>query len=358
MLLIGAQACSGTNPDEEFFVVDEEVESSQEGVSGTLPVGTVLKTTGNLNFRTGPSTGYRVIRVLYKGTEVPTVSKDPSNGYYQIEHDGTVGWSHGNYLMVVSTPDSGAAGITGPVPIGTELETVAALYFRSGPSKSYSPLDVLARGDRVVTVNRTMPVNDYFEIEHDGMVGWSHGGYFKVVSKPEGEVHEPACAGFSSEPLLAPSVCDGPSGHTTTRVPSNGLYSTSWFGCYRESDGSIHEDPYDNCEFACGPRGYCPSSQSGPECEADLKWFAAGADRYGCGALVRVTNCENGKRVVLATLDRGPNCKSVEQSCGTPVMDMSRPAMEYLFDGHLYGGCDKQRVIVEVMPEGTPLGPT
>lgn len=361
VLLAFAQACSGTNPDEAFVVDEEETSTSLEGVSGSLPVGSVLKTTGNLNFRTGPSTGYRVIDVLYEGTTVTTVRKDPSNGYYQVEYDGTVGWSHGNYMAVVSTPDTGEAGVTGPVPIGTTLETVTALYFRSGPAKSYGPLDVLPRGARVVTVNRTMPVEGYFQIEYGGVVGWSHGGYMTVVSSPGagggGDPEDPVCSGFSSEPLLAPSVCDGPGGHTSKEVPSNGLYSTSWFGCYERSDGSIYKDPYDNCEFACGPRGYCPSNQSGPECEADLKWFAAGADRYGCGGLVRVTNCENGKSVVLVTLDRGPNCNSVERKCGTPVMDMSYPAMDHLFDGHFYGGCDKKRVVVEVMPPGTPLGP-
>ncbi|MFW5740271.1 MAG: hypothetical protein ACOC1F_07885 [Myxococcota bacterium] len=43
--------------------------------------------------------------------------------------------------------------------------------------------------------------------------------------------------------------------HTTTEIPSNGLYATSWVGCYREADGTIYKDRWDNCEFACGPRG-------------------------------------------------------------------------------------------------------
>ncbi len=165
------------------------------------------------------------------------------------------------------------------------------------------------------------------------------------------------CDGVASAPFDPPNVCDGPGGNTSKELPSNGVYSTSWFGCYRKADGTIYKDPYDNCEFACGSKGLCASGLSGPECEAQLKWFAADADRYGCGARIRVTNCANGKQVVLATLDRGPNCNSVEKKYGAPVLDMSHPAMVYLFDGKTYGGSDKKRVVVEKVDGATPLGP-
>ncbi|MBK8239352.1 MAG: hypothetical protein IPK74_27835 [Deltaproteobacteria bacterium] len=156
--------------------------------------------------------------------------------------------------------------------------------------------------------------------------------------------------------LMPPDSCDGPSGNTSTQVPSNNLFSTSWFGCYEQDDGSIYQDPYDNCEFACGSQGLCDAGQSGPECEAGLKWFAADADRFGCGGRIRVTNCDNGNQVVLVTLDRGPNC-GVEMDCETPVLDMGHDAMVYLFDGNEYGGCEHQAVVVEAVPDDTPLGP-
>jgi hypothetical protein len=165
------------------------------------------------------------------------------------------------------------------------------------------------------------------------------------------------CDDVAGEMLVPPSTCDGPSGNTTTEIPANGLYSTSWFGCYLEDDGSIYQDPFDNCEFACGSQGLCPDGQDGPTCEANLRWFAADADRYGCGGRIRVTNCENGNAVVLVTLDRGPNCNTVEMACDTPVLDMSHDAMDHLFDGSFYGGCEHETVVVEAVDPGTPLGP-
>jgi len=165
------------------------------------------------------------------------------------------------------------------------------------------------------------------------------------------------CEGIDGEPLIPPVSCDGPGGNTTTEKAPNDLYATSWFGCYMQDNGTIYKDPYDNCEFACGNQGLCPAGQDGPECEANLRWFAADADRFGCGGRIRVTNCDNGEAVVLVTLDRGPNCNSVEKACDAPVLDMSHDAMVHLFDGGTYGGCDHQAVVVEEVDANTPLGP-
>lgn len=158
--------------------------------------------------------------------------------------------------------------------------------------------------------------------------------------------------------LLPPARCDRRRGRTSSEIPANGRYAASSFGCRFKADGTLHKDPDDNCEFACKPRGLCDPRWDGPTCQANLKWFAADADRYGCGARIRVTHCESGKSVVLVTLDRGPSCKSVEQKYGVSILDMSRDAMTYLFDGETHGGVDRKAVVVERVDERTPLGPT
>ncbi len=183
------------------------------------------------------------------------------------------------------------------------------------------------------------------------------GGAGKAGSAGAGGGLAALCAGVASASFDPPNQCNGPGGQTSKEVPSNDIYSTSWFGCYRKSDGTIYKDPGDNCEFACGPKGHCPASQPGPECEAALRWFSADADRYGCGAKLRLTNCVNGKQVVVVALDRGPNCTSVEKAYGAPVLDMSHDAMVFLFDGKTYGGNDKKRIVVEEVAPSTPLGP-
>jgi hypothetical protein len=157
--------------------------------------------------------------------------------------------------------------------------------------------------------------------------------------------------------LLPPRRCDRRGGRTSSEIPENGRYAASSFGCRFRADGTLHRDPDDNCELACGHRGLCDPGWDGPTCQANLKWFAADADRYGCGARIRVTNPENQRSVVLASLDRGPSCKNVEQKYGISVLDMSRDAMTYLFEGETYGGSDRKPVQVERVAGDTPLGP-
>ena len=189
-----------------------------------------------------------------------------------------------------------------------------------------------------------------------GAAGGSGGTAGGGVAGSGGSGTATICQGVASASFEPPTNCNGPSGNTTKQVPSNHVYSTSWFGCYKKPDGTIFQDPTDNCQFACGSKGLCPAGQSGPDCEANLKWFSADADRYGCGARIRLTNCVNGKQVVVAALDRGPNCPT-EKSFGVPVIDMSHDAMIYLFDGKEYGGSDKKRIVVEPVDMATPLGP-
>src|SRR5690349_20685714 len=55
------------------------------------------------------------------------------------------------------------------VPIGTTLYTTSALNLRSGSSTSDSILHVIPQGDAVVTVNRTTPVNGFYNVKHGGV---------------------------------------------------------------------------------------------------------------------------------------------------------------------------------------------
>ncbi len=184
LLLVGLQGCSATSDARSDLLVgvDETVESSEEGVTGSVPVGSRLKTTANVNFRSGPSTGYSVLRVLASGTEVETVDvTSASNNFYKVRHNGTAGWVHGNYLTIVSTPSGGSSGVNGTLEAGTVLDVVASVNFRSGPSTSYKVLTVLSGGAQV-TATGTAPQNRYYQVEHQGEVGWAHGGYLKLAS--------------------------------------------------------------------------------------------------------------------------------------------------------------------------------
>jgi hypothetical protein len=85
-------------------------------------------------------------------------------------------------------------------------------------------------------------------------------------------------------------------------------------------------------------------------------YYAADADRFGCGTKIHVTNPENGKSAVLIVIDRGPNC-SIENLVDYWVLDMSYPASYHLFGGPT-SATERADVQVVVVDPSTPVGPT
>jgi hypothetical protein len=92
--------------------------------------------------------------------------------------------------------------------------------------------------------------------------------------------------------------------------------------------------------------------------QADGSWhYAAGSQRWGCGARLRLTNPLNGASCVVQVADAGP-AAWVEDMAGGPVVDVSPLTSQELFGSRSSGWSDRRRVHVEVVDGSTPLGPT
>jgi len=150
----------------------------------------------------------------------------------------------------------------------------------------------------------------------------------------------------------APWRCTGLTGTTTNSAQS---YYTTSFGCWVDSNGVSHSDAGDNCIPACSLSSIGCSGMSGPQCERMHNWYAADADRFGCGTKIKVTNPDNGKSAILIVIDRGPNC-SIENNVDFWVLDMSYRASYYLFGGPTSAG-EHANVDVVVVDDSEPLGP-
>lgn len=148
------------------------------------------------------------------------------------------------------------------------------------------------------------------------------------------------------ETVAAQIACPG---DWRTEPSPNGRYNLTAFGC---SEG--YSDPNDNCIPAGGnPPEYCDAGMSGRECEIKIRWFAANMGIFGKWKKLLVTNEATGKSVVVLTIDMGPACW-VERDHG-PVLDVSYDAAVYLGEG---GGGNFEEVVVQTVPDSTPLGPT
>jgi uncharacterized protein YgiM (DUF1202 family) len=106
-------ACTGDDSSEELIGANEDIGSTSEGVAGTIAVGSTLKSTTDVNLRTGPGTSYSILRVVPSGSKVTVEASDPKNGFYKINHNGTVGWSSGKYYTTVAASgDSGGGDLS------------------------------------------------------------------------------------------------------------------------------------------------------------------------------------------------------------------------------------------------------
>lgn len=60
-----------------------------------------VKTTANLNMRSGPSTSYKILVTIPKGTSVK-VSARASSGWYKVSYGGRTGWISNKYVTTGS----------------------------------------------------------------------------------------------------------------------------------------------------------------------------------------------------------------------------------------------------------------
>ena len=127
--------------------------------SGSVAVGDTVVNSGYvstsaLNLRSGPSTSYGVVTIMYSGASVEIMG-DPQGGFYPLRYNGTKGWASGDYLTIGSTAP------VAPAPGGSTSDIVAIIYAaadRYGQSRE----DMLrvARCESVLDPNAVNPYSN------------------------------------------------------------------------------------------------------------------------------------------------------------------------------------------------------
>lgn len=182
---------------------DSETASQTAELASVLPAGTRLVSTANVNLRVGPSTRERVILVVPRGASAATVEAAPRNGFYKIEYQGRVGWSHGAYYRRAG----GGATPGGQAPAPSS----------GSPGRD----EAIARGKSSVGFS-------YW---------WGHGRF-----RPEGPT--PATAGSCS------GSCPGCSHRGSYGADCSGFVAKAWQVPSSNSDLTTDSHPYSTWNFA------------------------------------------------------------------------------------------------------------
>lgn len=137
-LVAAVAAGCGTSSDavvtSDTLTGADELSTVSDGLNTSLPIGSTLATTANLNLRTGPATTYSIRLVIPKGGKVTTINRTtPEGSWYNVSYNGTTGWVHGGYVTLVDT----GTGTT-PTPTPTSGARDAAIArAKSGVGFSY-----------------------------------------------------------------------------------------------------------------------------------------------------------------------------------------------------------------------------
>jgi uncharacterized protein YgiM (DUF1202 family) len=141
-----------------------------KAVSQTTPdTDSTLTTTGSVNFRTGPSTSYSIIRNLPSGTKVELISM-VSSTWYKVRLSGTIGYVSSKYLT--SPPPSS------PPSTNSSYYTNASVNFRTGPSTSYSIIRKLSTGTSVILISKYN--STWYKVNVSGTTGYLSSKYLTL----------------------------------------------------------------------------------------------------------------------------------------------------------------------------------
>lgn len=160
--------------------------------------GSVMATTANLNMRSGPGTGYGILKVIPKGAQVQASTLQ--SGFYKVTYGGTTGWASASYLTAVTSAPA-------PAPTVSYVKTTVNLNMRTGAGTGYGIIATIPIGTRVQTSGMS---GGWYKVIHNGTTGWVSGSYVVNLSGySEKTLTIPYVNQYA--PVYAPMGCEGAS---------------------------------------------------------------------------------------------------------------------------------------------------
>lgn len=156
----------------------DDIEHDEKAVINELD-GTVT-TTAKLNFRLGPSTKYKSMKVLSKNATAEVLGIT-SNNWYIIRINGEIGYVSGNYVRY--TPSDKV--YESENEIQKFCQTNVAVNFRKGPGTNSDKMCVLPKGTQLECLEYLE--NNWYRVKYNNQIGYVFGDYITFnlqVTKP------------------------------------------------------------------------------------------------------------------------------------------------------------------------------
>jgi uncharacterized protein YraI len=151
--------------------VHRDFVTSGNGGSSDMPVSLGYKTTSAyVNMRSGPGTGYSVIRTLPQGTTVEVFDNFQGN-FQRVGYAQQLGWVSLDYLSG-GGGDGGGSG----QPIG-QLRVTSALNLRLSASMSGGVIKVMPAGTMVWPTDQVSNGFRYVNLVDGSASGWAYDAY-------------------------------------------------------------------------------------------------------------------------------------------------------------------------------------
>lgn len=153
--------------------------SAEPSATTASTKSTTMRTTANLNLRTGASTNHGIILTIPKGTDVTVTSIN--GGWASVNYNGNAGYVSATYLEGInaSTPEP-----TPPeVSINTAL-TTDNLNMRGGAGTTYPRILTIPKGSEVTVLSES---GGWANIKYNNQEGYVSSNFLKTVT-PNPEV--------------------------------------------------------------------------------------------------------------------------------------------------------------------------
>ncbi|MCA5891905.1 peptidoglycan DD-metalloendopeptidase family protein [Isoptericola sp. NEAU-Y5] len=131
----------------------------------TVPRSCTYYTTTRVNLRSGPGTGYRILKTVNINRKMSAKPGAGSGVWRKVRYGGTTGWMHASYVSPSLTS------------LGTRYVDASSLRLRSKPSTSSSVKATLKRGKAVRMIYK--PANGWVKVTVGGQQGYVATKYLR-----------------------------------------------------------------------------------------------------------------------------------------------------------------------------------